>query len=116
MIIRGALPAIEALLDLHSPSTFASLIKAGTKIETSLRKGNFANIVSQKAAGETSQNSMTQKHRRQDAGRGAVAVVSPSPAQEQPHQQVIYRPWSMPDSAITYTTTPNYSIAPSYPH
>jgi hypothetical protein len=59
MIIRGALPAIEALLDLHSLSTFASLIKAGTKIEASLRKGNFANIISQKAAGETSQSNAT---------------------------------------------------------
>jgi hypothetical protein len=42
MIIWGTPPAMEALLDLQTPETFAALIKAGMKIEASLKKGNFS--------------------------------------------------------------------------
>jgi hypothetical protein len=72
MIIRGAQPSVEALLDLQTPTTFAALIRIETKIEASLQKGNFSNITTQKSTEASARG------KRPDTGRGTMAMISPS--------------------------------------
>ena len=41
MIIKGAQPTTGALLSIQLVTSFASLIRAGARVESSLRSGNF---------------------------------------------------------------------------
>ena len=132
-MIRGAQPSTGTLLAIQPVTTFASLIWAGTCVESSLRSGNFLALStfakqatasgsshSGSSSSTTNNNSSNNNNpRRRDPPWTAVAYVDSSAApvhmvaQPGPNQ-VVYTPTpsAPPIPQITTTARPVYLIAP----
>ena len=86
-MIRGAQPTTGALLSIQPVTTFAALIRAGTRVESSLRSGNFPALsaftkqatVSSSSTSNNSSGSTSSCPKKKDSPKAAVAYVDPSP-------------------------------------
>ena len=131
IIIRGAQPSTGALLAIQAVTSFASLIRVGTRMESTLRSGNFPvlSVFAKQATSPSNGGSSSNTNnngggnnnnpRRRDPPRLAVAYVD-SPAAPvhmvalPGTNQVVYAPTpSAPHTPqITTTTRPVYSAPP----
>ena len=129
-MIEGAQPATGALLSIQPVTTFIALIRAGTRVESSLRSGNFSALsafakqaaTSSSTSSNTSSNSSgttSSRPKKKDSSKPTVAYVDPSlvPVQlavRPPPNQVVYAPAprAPPTPQITTTTQLVYPAAP----
>ena len=86
IVIGGAQPATGALLNIQPVTTFAALIRAGTRVESSLRSGIFPALsafakqatVSSSSTSNNSNGSTSRRHKK-DSPKAAVVYVDPLP-------------------------------------
>ena len=109
IVIGGAQPTTRALLSIQPITTFAALIRAGTRVESSLRSGNFpafsvfakqATVSSTSTSSSTSNNSSSSTNscpKKKDSPKTGVAYADPPLVPvllsvRPPPNQVVYAP------------------------
>ena len=120
MIIKGVQPTTGALLCIQPITNFASLIRAGPRVESSLRSGNFPTL---SALARQANNSSSSNHRgsssNNDFATGyfeqhAVACVEspakPANAASQPYSTPLDYTHSL---AHTATVEPVHHVTPT---
>ena len=121
IIIKGAQPATEALLCMQPISSFASLIQADTRVESSLQDGNFpalSTFAKQATASNSNNNygnsSSDVSYYKKPFVTYIDSLIEPALTESQPCPAQLASAPSMPHTTqTTATIEPVHHVAPT---
>ena len=123
MIIKGAQPATRALLSIQPVTSYASLIRAGTRVEGPLQGGHFPTLsaMARQANNPSSSNRRSSSNNNDSATsysqQHAIAYVDspskPAYVESQPDSTSLDYAHDLVHTAHTATVEPVHHIAPA---